>query len=168
MSNPKIDDELVAARKKWGDLIAANKEADARVLELRGDLAVLRRSREARPSEVTVMESRLAATQVRAREAAEAVANQRAAVEAVESRLAGERREQLISDFRRLAPSMVDLQDKLAALAQKADSAIRASGESAPLSDLFGGAGESEVGFRFRLMQAALYLVQYRNSIEQS
>ena len=167
MSNPTIDDELVAARKKWNDLIAANKEADARVLELRGDLAVLRRSREARPSEIAVMESRLKATEVRAREADEAVANQRAAVESVESRLAYERMEQLIADLRRLAPAMVDVQDKLAAIANEADSAIRTSGESASLRELFGRADETEVAHRIKLMEAALHLARYKKSINQ-
>ena len=163
MSTTCIDDQLATARATLTERIIESKDAHSKVNGVRADLALLRRSRDARPSEIDVMEARLGATQVRTKAADEAVANQRALVESLESRQLYERKQQLISGYHKLAPSIIDLENKLAEIAHDADSLLYASGESAPISDLLDVADADEAAWRYQLLQAALRLWQYIN-----
>jgi len=165
MQSTSVDDKLAAAKLRLNELWEARKAAERQIREIRADLCILKRSRETSPVDVSVVESRLAAAEVRANEATELVANQRALVDTLEMRQACERKQQLIADLHKLAPSMIDLQDKLAEVAQEADSLIRGSRENVTYRELFdlgdGYGRETEANLRFQLLNAAMRLVYH-------
>jgi hypothetical protein len=166
MPEVSVDDQLAAAKLKRNELTAAEKAADERVRETRADLVILRRSRESKPGDIAIIESKLVAAQVRAKEAGERVAAQRVLVEHLEANQACERKQAQLANVSKRRPSLLECQNKLSVAAEEVDAILRASGADITFKELFDVTDEIEAGLRFQLFTAALRLAHYKNPIQ--